>query len=157
VARSCGITTLRGRCTFYVVDNYFDLRYLQDIVPNWSPDKAERFRKTFAANTRFSHQSDNSAGLSSTAKIVPWWKISTDEYRSSARAHPVAQRSISVPTWMLVAVLAIAPLVSARVLVRRFARSKPGCCPQCGYDVRATPDRCPECAFVPAGDPKTAV
>jgi hypothetical protein len=33
-------------------------------------------------------------------------------------------------------------------LSRAIAR-KPGHCPQCGYDLRATPNRCPECGTVP--------
>ena len=33
---------------------------------------------------------------------------------------------------------------------RRRRRSKPGHCPSCGYDLRATPERCPECGAVPA-------
>ena len=33
-------------------------------------------------------------------------------------------------------------------LVRRRARD--GCCPSCGYDLRATPGRCPECGREPA-------
>jgi hypothetical protein len=61
--------------------------------------------------------------------------------------------SVECPTWLPAALLAIigTPLL---VWIRRrdqaFERSKQGCCPACGYDLRATPDSCPECGREPS-------
>lgn len=33
---------------------------------------------------------------------------------------------------------------------QRDARRAAGTCPECGYDLRASPDRCPECGAAPA-------
>ena len=51
----------------------------------------------------------------------------------------------AVPYWFWVAAGAVLP--SALVIQRRRAsgRHAAGCCPACGYDLRATPERCPEC------------
>jgi hypothetical protein len=46
---------------------------------------------------------------------------------------------LGVPIWAL-AFLAALPMLG---LLKR--RPGIGCCPQCGYDLRATPARCPEC------------
>ena len=52
---------------------------------------------------------------------------------------------IRVPYWSVVLAAATAPVTTAAGWLRRRGRRKPGVCPSCGYDLRATPDRCPEC------------
>jgi hypothetical protein len=52
---------------------------------------------------------------------------------------------IVAPLWFLAAGLAVLPGVRLVRSRRRRARLRPGHCPACGYDLRATPDRCPEC------------
>ena len=56
-----------------------------------------------------------------------------------------------LPYWLPTIVTAIPALWIGSLIVRRRA-SRPGLCPTCGYDLRATPDRCPEC-----GTPVTAI
>jgi hypothetical protein len=50
---------------------------------------------------------------------------------------------VVVPHWAIALVTAILPAINVRRWSRR--RRRPGLCPVCGYDLRATPDRCPEC------------
>ena len=50
---------------------------------------------------------------------------------------------ITLPLWLLTAVLAVLPI--ARALARRSGSSRHLRCRRCGYDLRATPHRCPEC------------
>jgi hypothetical protein len=64
-----------------------------------------------------------------------------------------------VPYWFVLAVLS-APvwlwLARARALRRRARRARLGQCPQCGYDLRASPGRCPECGSEPQRQPEAA-
>ncbi|HSI32308.1 MAG TPA: hypothetical protein VK986_01855, partial [Tepidisphaeraceae bacterium] len=52
-----------------------------------------------------------------------------------------------VPHWVLAVAAAVVWIV---VRPRRLRGRAPGLCPNCGYDLRATPDRCPECGHVRA-------
>jgi hypothetical protein len=52
------------------------------------------------------------------------------------------RRAVGVPHWALGLAFAVAPAWWFR---RHVGRPMPGCCPACGYDLRATPERCPEC------------
>jgi hypothetical protein len=55
-----------------------------------------------------------------------------------------------VPNWFVMIPAALAIVVLLR---RAWTRVGPGCCPNCGYDLRATLDRCPECGRVPGRVP----
>jgi hypothetical protein len=50
-----------------------------------------------------------------------------------------------VPHWFLALPSALLPALWAVSAARRRRAVKPGSCPKCGYDLRATPGRCPEC------------
>jgi hypothetical protein len=64
----------------------------------------------------------------------------------------VAQEAYAVPYWFMVSVSAILPatiLIRLPRLLRVRGRTRSGRCPECGYDLRASPDRCPECGAPP--------
>src|SRR5437667_6303919 len=63
-------------------------------------------------------------------------------YRSGQLLFFYAQ-DITLPFWMLVLLLGIYPAIR----LFHHHRRRPGHCPACGYDIRATPDRCPECGL----------
>ncbi len=76
----------------------------------------------------------------------------SDGRPDSMRFVPALARRVELPLWLLVLVTGafpgyrLATWVYKRHLQQRQAdRIARGCCPMCGYDVRATPQRCPEC------------
>jgi hypothetical protein len=53
--------------------------------------------------------------------------------------------AVSTPLPYVTLLMAALPVVAIRRRIREARRDRIGRCPQCGYDLRATPDRCPEC------------
>lgn len=69
--------------------------------------------------------------------------ISAEQYGNDRYA------TIDVPFVYPLVVFSAVPLGLLLIRLRRAIRYRPGCCQNCGYDLRATPDRCPECGTVP--------
>jgi len=61
-------------------------------------------------------------------------------YTSSVPAHYV-----QLPWWPIVLLTMILPTAQLARAARRRRRARRGLCPECGYDLRASPGRCPEC------------
>jgi hypothetical protein len=58
--------------------------------------------------------------------------------------------SVDVRLGAMCVVWALVPIATfSRSIIRRIRRYPDGCCPRCGYDLRASPDRCPECGTIP--------
>lgn len=51
------------------------------------------------------------------------------------------------PFWSIAAVAALLPFTWVLLRMRDRRHGRPGLCPSCGYDLRATPERCPECGI----------
>jgi hypothetical protein len=98
--------------------------------PGWSsrPIKTARFADSFKPNLGFHFRAEQSPRY----VAVPYWALA------------------------LTPLLPCAPWVLGRR--RRLARQRVarGLCPDCGYDVRATPHQCPECGGAFHATPLTA-
>jgi hypothetical protein len=67
------------------------------------------------------------------------------EWGQTRRSH-FSVSMVAVPLWLIALLAAVSPAVwKLRRRRRSRHRLQAGCCSQCGYDLRATPDRCPEC------------
>ncbi len=88
-------------------------------------------------------------------RAQPGWEPGWDHnyWQSDSTGTKTSLLVIRLPYWLPVLLFGIAPLWwligwDRRRLARRRAA---GCCTQCGYDLRASPDRCPECGAIPNG------
>jgi len=83
----------------------------------------------------------------------PRWQSHRDN--QTVEWGPVADWSVGLPCWVLLAATAVLPArrsiqVARSIRRRRQANQPKGICARCGYDLRATPNRCPECGALPA-------
>jgi hypothetical protein len=61
-----------------------------------------------------------------------------------------ASWELAIPWWLILIFALAIPAGAAEKSWRQRRRIRKGQCPECGYDLRATPERCPECGRVAA-------
>jgi hypothetical protein len=66
-------------------------------------------------------------------------------------------RQLYLPHWLMTLATGLPVAFALFMLIRRKYRRRPGHCPTCGYDLRATPDRCPECGATPKASPVSSL
>ena len=79
-------------------------------------------------------------GFSYAKGITAWRSLPTGRLLVLGAYH-----GVTVPLWSVATAAAALPLLRGAALLRRRRRTGHGLCPNCGYDLRATPGRCPEC------------
>jgi hypothetical protein len=90
-------------------------------------------------NWRFAHHRYRVSGapVQYGFQFVTGWPPSTGPLPFGS-----SQTHVVFPYWLPILLLSLPAAIYLSIWLRR---SKPGMCPVCGYDLRATPDRCPEC------------
>ena len=83
-----------------------------------------------------------------------WWGHASENVVRSFHIPPY--RVIGVPYWFIAALLSL-PFVRALLSsLRRRRRLAQQLCPDCGYDLRGSPERCPECGAAASTVPRTS-
>ncbi len=125
-------------------------------LTRWSSDHSQRHPGKWSYEHDDSEIPDDPPGnmiISIRDCCADWsslgFHLAAHQYQDSASSIPRKCRGIAVPHWFLISVTAIGPLARVLYIFRPRRRPRPGFCPICGYDLRATPDRCPECGTLP--------
>ncbi len=89
-------------------------------------------------------------GWEDLPKSTFWNRFGFHQYETGhgASFYDARIKGIAFPAWLPVVMFAIPPAMWVIFWRRRRRRRGIGLCPQCGYDIRATPQRCPECGRV---------
>ena len=102
------------------------------------------------------HNSGRAGGWSSPSSRwnrLGFWHLPGSAWIVNENMEMVTYEQWVVPKWFVLLVMAVpvAALAAARLWRRR--RGGSGLCPECGYDLRASPERCPECGTMAAARP----
>jgi len=107
------------------------------------------FEQTVKYYKGYFHQRKKVENLATIVGFYTWRHSLFVVHWSSEKDQTSTTRCISAPLWLVIIASMAWPLawtvIHRRTVLLRSNRIRDGCCPSCGYDVRATPEKCPEC------------
>jgi hypothetical protein len=106
----------------------------------------------YAARIRVDYPSQSWHGLEWRGGAMS--KAPTTQSKGALSTPLVPYKSLSMPWYYPVVLLAPLPALWGIGWIRRRRMHRPGTCAVCGYDMRATPGRCPECGTRVSPSPK---
>jgi hypothetical protein len=137
----------------YAIENFFPPDLAVKLRPAWSHEYVLPGRYLYASDILrwrwLAQMNRTSHSLVRLGRFgMEWMRVKWPLPSQRADTHLV----VAVPLWSLSALFLIFPLawdIGHRRRHRAICRVHAGRCPNCNYDLRATPDFCPECGAVP--------
>jgi hypothetical protein len=95
--------------------------------------------------------------VTANPRALPWHGFKREVILSRSGWPQERDSTTFIPLWLFALIFSAYPVIAWVQRTRKTERVAAGRCPQCGYDLRASPARCPECGYAVVGSSTRSV
>ena len=158
--RGGDVSVVKGYVLFQCYGNDFDLDHPENIVLGWTHANADRFKNESQGGWHAGYHSlrvmhtplrpvappgVTFGPLSYIEGITPTYGFGRTSDYTATLSRTDQHYALLTPMWAWMVLFLLLPAARLIGWMRRRRRFAAGCCPVCGYDLRASKERCPEC------------